>query len=84
MTAKWTMKDGSTILICDMSDEHLDNAIEMLERKYDEKIKAISATSFAVDISDGPDIYLPEIEEIFPIISYLFEEKAVRKINETH
>ena len=31
-TKLWRMKSGERIRICDMTDEHLDNAIKMLER----------------------------------------------------
>jgi len=32
-TKKWTMRDGSKISIYDMSDSHLSNALNMIERK---------------------------------------------------
>ena len=32
----WTTRDGVTMLIRDMTDEHLSNAINLLERQYQE------------------------------------------------
>lgn len=30
---KWTMKNGEQIALCDMTDEHLENTIALVERK---------------------------------------------------
>ena len=32
VTKRWTMRDGTRIRICDMSDAHLQNAIAFIER----------------------------------------------------
>ena len=51
-TRKWTMLTGKKIRICDMSDEHLKNTIQML---------ILSACSMMREEDDILSDYLPEI-----------------------
>jgi hypothetical protein len=93
-TAKWKLKDGSYIRICDMTDSHLQNCISFLE-KLNGKIEQQLATMpnpFHADIAmqmfdDRQDGLLSgedelDIDETFPIYNKLLLEKERRNQRE--
>lgn len=60
---KWTTKDGTKISICDMSEEHIDNSMRLMERKAKAQIEysleaaldtgAMLQGEMAIDTCDG-------------------------------
>lgn len=58
-SSSWTQRDGTTIVVCDMSDEHLAAAIAMCMRNHRKRVRrralviAWHAYSYAVDAPDG-------------------------------
>ena len=48
-TKHWTMKDGTKIRICDMSDEHLKNALKMLYRMSVRELENLPFPCFSPD-----------------------------------
>ena len=46
---KWTQKDGKKIRICDMSDQHLGNTIEMLRRYAEAQHRNMLMGSYAAE-----------------------------------
>jgi len=92
VTKKWKMKSGKTIRICDMTDEHLQNAINCVRQHHEKSIESAYALSLMIDSeSDGAFVLDQQIDamergdasEFFPILNDLnaeaFRRGLVRK-----
>lgn len=95
-TKLWTIKDGSKIRICDMSDSHLDNTLKLLKKVTDTETRnAISAGYSLLSTINGEmaeyaiEGELSSLEEsgldpseLFPLYENLLNEKERRKEDE--
>jgi hypothetical protein len=71
MTTFWTTRDGRNVRISEMTDDHLRNTIQMLERQAEN-----GAQSFDYDYNDHTDDYFPH-----PALPALREEARFRKLS---
>ncbi len=46
----WKMKDGKEIQVCDMSDSHIENTINMIRRKGDKNLADVFCPMFEKEL----------------------------------
>jgi len=83
----WKTKDGNVINISDMTDSHLLNTIKMLERKHIQFLMIAPYPNFNGEMAqvcaeqEWEAIQLSNPEDMFPILSNMYEEMMHRGIN---
>jgi hypothetical protein len=54
-TAVWTTKSGERLRICDMTDQHLNNAIALLKRSFEKLLALNISAAYSIGSSFNPD-----------------------------